>query len=191
MAKMLKDEIQVIKAVLMEVDDDTVALVAENYHTEADGSTGKTDRSKSLYRWIARAWKKDDYKKMVAWYMDDSRRLDRGKWPDEKLPYFLCVGNGSENWRIGNFFQTKLSKLRPWDYGQKVLQGWQTKTDKRDEGYNPGSKYVTEGYIAPDGTSHDITCKETFLKNIGVNLIAPHLMKSKLPPPAKKANSIA
>lgn len=185
MAKMLKDEIQVIKAVLMEVDDDTVALVAENYHTEADGSTGKTDRSKSLYRWIARAWKKDDYKKMVAWYMDDSRRLDRGKWPDDKLDYFFCVGNGSENSRIAGFFNEKLKKLRTWEYGQKVLQGWQTKTAKRDEGYYPGSKYVVDGYAAPDGKKYSITDKATFLNNIGVNLVAPHLMKSKLPPVKK------
>lgn len=187
MAKMLKDEIQVVKAFLMEVDDDTVALVSEHYHTEIDESTGKTDRAKSMYRWVARAWKKDEYRKMIAWYLDDSRRLERGKWPDEPLNYYFCVGNGSENWRIGNFFQTKLNKVRPWEYGQKVLQGWQTKTDNRDEGYNPGSKYITEGYVAPDGKVYDVTDKETFLKNIGVNLVAPHLMKSKLPPIKPKA----
>ena len=45
---MLKDEIQIIKAVLMEVDDDVIALVTEQYHTEADETTGKTDRSKSM-----------------------------------------------------------------------------------------------------------------------------------------------
>lgn len=181
MAKMLKDEIQIIKAVLMEVDDDTVALVTEQYHTEVDETTGKTDRSKSMYRWVARAWKKDDYKDMVRRLMDDSRRLERGRWPDDKLDYFLCVGNGSENSRIASFFDQKLKKLRTWEYGQKVLQGWQTKTAKRDEGYNPGSKYVVDGYVGPNGKKYSITDKATFLNNIGVNLIAPHLMKSKLP----------
>lgn len=182
MAKMLKDEIQVIKAVLMEVDNDTVALVTEQYHTEEDPSTGKTDRSKSMYRWVARSWKKDDYNNMVRHLLDDSRRLERGHWPDDSLDYFLCVGNGSENSRIASFFGQKMKKLRTWEYGQKVLQGWQNKTAKRDEGYNPGSKYVVDGYAAPDGTVYSITDKDTFLKNIGVNLIAPHVMKSKLPP---------
>ena len=181
MAKMLKDEIQVIKAVMMELDNDNVVLVTQQYHTETNPETNKVDRAKSLYRWVARPMTKDSLKKMIAGYLDDANRLNRGKWPDDKLDFFLCIGNGSENWRIGNFFQNKLKKLRTWEYGQKVINGWEAKTANRDEGYNPSAKYVIEGYVADNGDKISLTDKDALLKHIGENLIAPQIMKSKTP----------
>ena len=178
---MLKDEVSVVKAVMMEVTDNVIFLVNEHYHTEVNPETGKIDRSKSFYRWVGRADTKENYRKLIAWYMDDSRRLERGKWPDEPTPYFFCVGKGSENWRIGNYFETKMKKLRSWEDGQKRLHGWETKTVNRDCGYNPGALYVIEGYKDPDGNVVDILSKEEVLKHVGQNLIAPHIMKSKLP----------
>lgn len=185
MAKMLRDEVQLLKGFLMEVDDDTVALVTEQYHTESNPSTGKVDRSKSFYHWVARSWKKADYDKLINWYMDDARRLQRGHWPDDKRSFYLAIGNGSENWRIGDFLRTKLKKVLSWENGQKIMNGWKSKTAKRDEGYYPTAKYVVDGYDNGTGTALSLADKETFLKNIGCNLIAKPTMKSHLPPSQK------
>ena len=184
MAKMLKDEMTVVKATSMELADDIVMVVSEQYHTEA-GDTGKIDRSKSFYKWVATIEKKEDLKKKIAWYLDDSRRLDRGQFLDAslkpKFPYMFCVGNGSENFRIGEWFANKLKKVKPWEHGQKVLNGWESKTGKRDEGYNAGAKYVTEGYVCDNGDVVSLLDKDALLKHVGEVIVAPHVMKSKLP----------
>ena len=180
MAKMLKDEMSVVKAASMALDDNTILIVTEQYHTET-GDLGKVDRSKSFYKWVACIKKIDDLKKKIAWYLDDSRRLERGSWIDNKLGYYFCVGLGAENYRIGEWFTTKLKKMKSWEDGQKILNGWETKTEKRAEGYNPGAKYVIDGYVCDNGETISLTDKEALLKHVGETIVAPHIMKSKLP----------
>lgn len=185
MAKMLKDEMAVVKATSMALTDDVVMIVTEQYHTET-GDTGKVDRSKSFYKWVACIKNKADLKKKIDWYLDDANRLERGTWIDNKFKYFFCVGNSSENFRIGEWFATKLKKMKTWENGQKAINGWETKTAQREEGYNPGAKYVTDGYVCDNGETISITDKEALLKHVGETIVAPHIMKSKLPVPEAK-----
>ena len=183
MAKMLRDERQVLKAVTMAVEGDVIAILIQRYHTEANPETGKIDRSKSFYEWLMRIDTKENFRKLANWYLDDSRRLERGKWVgEEDAPWYFCVGDGSENFRIGEFINNKLKKEMSWEMAQKKLYGWETKTEKREEGYNTGAKCIIEGYKDKDGNAVDILSKEELMKHVGQNLTAPQIMKSKLPP---------
>ena len=67
-----------------------------------------------------------------------------------------------------------------------MLNGWETQTDKRAEGYNLNAKYVIEGYKDASGSIVDISKKEELMKHIGENLIAvPSSKKTKTPPQQK------
>jgi len=173
MSKMLADEIQVIKAVSMEVDSDTVLIATLQYHTEVRDDTGKLDRSKSFYRWAARAMKKNDVKDEIKARMADDKRLERGKWLDETLPFYLCIGNDSRNAAIANWLNLKLKKIVTWDAGQKILQGWKKKTAKTAEGFYPNAAYRIDGYTAANGDIVDLNDKDAILKHINQNLFAP------------------
>lgn len=184
MAKMLKDEMSVIKSVMVEIDPDTVVLVTDQYHTEKN-DLGKVDRSKSEYRWLARVMTKAEVKKMIDWCYADENRLNRWRWPNDKSKFYVAPAD-SQNSKVGNWLENKLKKIRTWDYGMKVFKGWETQTAKRQEGYNPAAAYVVDGYVADNGDIVSITDREALLKHVGQNLLAPHLMKSKLPPVTAK-----
>ena len=108
---MLNDEIAVIKAQSLKVDDDHIMIIAEHYHTEKN-ALGKTDRSKSKYRWIARVFDVDSLKKLIDYFYSDEHRLEKGRWPNDPDPWYLCVGNDSTGAAIGKFFENKLHKTK-------------------------------------------------------------------------------
>lgn len=173
MSKMLADEIQVVKAVSMEVDPNTILIASLQYHTEENKDTGKLDRSKSMYRWTARAMTKDAIEAEVKSRMADDKRLERGTWPNEKLPYYLCIDNDSRNFAIANWFNLKLKKTVSWEIGQKILKGWKKQTAKTAEGFYPNATYRIDGYTADNGDVIRLDDKEAILKHINQNLFAP------------------
>ena len=177
---MLKDEVSVLKSVMVQLDSETAVLVSLQYHVEP-GENGKTDRSKSKYRWLARVFKLADLKSKIEWCYRDENRLNRFKWPDDPDPWYICAGGDSENRRIGDWLATKLKKIQTWENGLKTLDGWETKTKKRQAGYNASAKYDTDDYLDPAGNKVSLKDKDELLKHVGQNLYKTRLMKSKLP----------
>lgn len=173
---MLPDEISLLKSVMVEVEPGTALLVTMQYHTEPN-SLGKTDRSKSKYRWMARVFKIEDLKKKIDWLYEDANRLNRFKWPNDPWPYFICA-NDSENGRIADWLSVKLKKLRSWEDGQKILKGWETQTAKRAAGYNLAAKYETEDYLDESGNKVSLTDKDALLARVGQNLWKLHNVKT-------------
>lgn len=177
---MLKDEIAILKSVMISIDDDTAVLATLQYHTEENPTTGKLDRSKSKYRWLARVFKLEDLKAKIKWCMQDENALAKFKWPDDNSPWWICAANDSNNKTIGKWLATKLKKIKKWDDGQLLLNGWQPKTASRKEGrYNTAAKYEITGYITDAGETVSLDDKEALLKNVGKNLYHAHQTKTK------------
>ena len=181
MSKMLADEIQVVKATTIEIDPETVLLATLQYHTESNADTGKLDRSKSYYRWMARVMTKNAANDEIRKRMSDTVRLERGKWPNDNSPYYFCVDNDSTNAAIARWFETKMkkSKIVSWDMGQKILNGWKKATAKSDEGFYPNATYRIDGYKSENGDIVSLSDKATLLKHVNQNLLASFVSKSK------------
>ena len=173
MSKMLADEIQVVKAVSIEVDPNTVLVASLQYHTESSPDTGKVDRSKSMYRWSGFVMTKDALKAEIQNRMSDENRLKRGKWLNEKLSYYFCIGNDSTNSTIANWLNLKMKKIVPWEMGQKFLKGWKNKTSSTAEGFYPNAAYRIDGYVCDDGAVVSLDDKEALLKHVNQTMTAP------------------
>ena len=180
MSSMLKDEITILKAVSIKVNDDVVLLATYQYHTE-ENEFGKNDRSKSFYRWYARVDSIENYKKLIAEWTSDEHRLEKNSWPNDNLPYRILVNKGVDKYSLAKFFATKLKKAVDWETGIKLLNGYKHKTAKSEAHYHAGANYEIEGYDAEDGTKVNLDDKEALLRHIGQNLYHPAILKSHLP----------
>lgn len=185
MARMLKDEMAVTKGIMIDLGNDNILFVVQRYHTERNEDTGKVDRSKSLYSWVARVTTRQEILDKISWCMDDKNRLNRFKFKNDPYPYYLAVGNSSDNAAFANFLTNKLKKMDSWEDGMKRLNGWETQTANRQAGYNANAKWMVKGYKADNGDMVDLDDHESVLKCIGQNLFADQVMKSKLPPNGK------
>jgi len=180
---MLKDEIQLLKSIMIRLDQNHVLLVTDWYHTEKN-DMGKTDRSKSKYRWLARVFTDDELKKMISTMYDDANRMNRCRWPNDPDPWYLCVGNDSTNGVVANWLAIKYKKVKTWEDGLKLLHGWETKTKNRDAGYNLAASYDIVDYLDESGNKVSLEDKDTLLKLVGQNLYKPHTKKQKTTPVA-------
>ena len=167
---MLVDEISMLKAVMVKLDESTAVLVTLQHHSEAGENGHKFNREKSMKRWIARVDTIDNFKKLIKDLAEDAVRLDKCVWPGDKLGKHICMGNNSTNARFSEFLETKLKKIKTWDEGLKVFDGWQTKTPKRQAGYNLNAKYDTEDYLDESGAKVSLRDKDALLKRAGTNL---------------------
>ena len=134
---MLKDEIAVVKSVMMSLDTDTTLLVTYQYHVELDPTDPagkKKDRSKSKYRYLARVFKTEDLRKKIIELRDDKNRLNKFRWPDDKWPWYICA-KYSDNSTVSDWLMTKFRKIKSWEDGQKILAGWQNGTKTRIAGF--------------------------------------------------------
>lgn len=166
---MLKDEITVVKSLMMQVDKDIAMLVTYQYHTETN-EFSKIDRSKSKYRWMARVFKTDDLVKKITSMREDANRLNKFRWPNDPWPWYICAGY-PENWKVADWLLTKYKKIKTWDEGQKILAGWKSSTSKRQEGFNEKAKYEIDGYLDKDGKPVSLADKQAILDHLGDNLI--------------------
>ena len=170
---MLKDEVTVLKSVMMNLDSELKMLVTYQYHVEADPldpAGKKKDRSKSKYRYLARIFKTDDLINKINELREDSNRLSRFKWPDDPWPWYVCAGY-SDNWKVADWLATKLKKVKSWEDGQKILSGWKSGTKTRLEGINEKAKYEIDGYQDDAGNLVSLTDLESLKKLVGKNLI--------------------
>lgn len=166
---MLKDEITVVKSVMLSLDQDTAMLVTYQYHTETN-EYNKVDRSKSKYRYMARVFKVDDLVTKIKQMREDANRMSKFKWPDDPWPWYICAGY-PENWKVADWLACKLKKIKTWEDGQKVLAGYKSGTKTRIAGFNDKAKYDLEGYLDNKGNTVSLTDKDALLKLIGQNLI--------------------
>ena len=180
---MLKDELHILKAVAIRVDDSHVMLATVQYHTEKTDE-GKYNKSKSFYRWFAKVLADKDWEAKFDYMLDDAHRLDKYKIPNDTTGLYLCCKNSTTNYDVGDWLQAKVSRALSWEDGMKRLAGFKTKTANRAEGYNTNAAYDTVGYKAENGDLVDITDKDSLLKHVGQNLIKPLLMGKKSSPTA-------
>lgn len=166
---MPKNEIAVVKSLLISLDANTSVLVTYQYHTESN-EFGKVDRSKSKYRWMARVFKNEDLVKKINWMREDANRLSKFVWPNDPWPWNVSAGY-PEHWKIADWLTSKLKKIKTWEEGQKFLAGWETKTKHRAERYNANAKYEVDGYLDEAGKPVSLTDKDALLKRVGQNLI--------------------
>ena len=166
---MLKDEISVLKSVMISLDPDTAVLVTYQYHTETN-EFSKVDRSKSRYRYIARVFKVEDLVKKIKEMREDANRLVKARWPDDPWPWYICA-KYPENGYVADWLAVKLKKIKSWEDGQKILSGFQTGTKKRIAGFNEKAKYEIEGYLDKDGNQVSLADKASLLARVGQNLI--------------------
>ena len=173
MAKMKKDEATLLKSLMIELDDSTVLLATQQYHTEPRESDGKPDREKSRYIWIARVMAKDDVQSMAKWCWADENRLNRWRWPnsDSFWPFYVLAG-GDDNRAAATWLLNKLKKIMTWEDGIKQIYGWKKETKSHPVGeYVKKAMYVHDSYKADNGDILDLTDKEALLKHIGQNLV--------------------
>ena len=166
---MLNDEITILKSVAISLDQDTAVLVTFQYHTETNESS-KVDRSKSRYRYMARVFKVADLVKKIQEMRDDANRLSKFKWPDDPWPWYICAGY-PENWRVADWLAVKLKKIKTWENGQKILNGYKAGTKTKIAGYNEKAKYDIDGYLDADGSQVSLADRDALLKLVGHNLI--------------------
>lgn len=166
---MLKDEITILKSLMVSLDNDTAMLVTFQYHTETN-EYSKVDRSKSKYRYMVRVFKIEDLVKKIAWMREDANRLNKFKWPDDPWPWYICAGY-PENWRVADWLACKLKKIKKWKDGQQLLAGFKPATAKQTAHFNDKAKYELNGYLDKDGNEVSITDRNALLKHVGQNLI--------------------
>ena len=178
---MLKDESQLLKSLMVRVDDNTILLVTEQYHTERN-DLGKVDRSKSKYRWLARVFSNDSLRNLISELYDDANRLNRFRWPKDPDPWYICGDNSSTNGVIASWLSIKLKKIMTWEDGMKKLDGWETKTALREAGYNLSAAYDTEDYTDENGQLVSLKDKDALLKRVDQTLYKVRVLKSKSKP---------
>lgn len=167
---MLKDEAQIVKSLMIKLDDDHAMIVVRQYHTERN-EYNKVIRANSSYRWLARIFKTKDLIDKIRWMKSDANRLTKFKWPDDPWAWYTAA-KYPEHMHIADWLMVKYKKMKSWDEGQKYLAGWKNATKTNSTaGYNANAAYATEDYIAPDGSKVSLKDKTTLLKYVGKNLI--------------------
>ena len=175
---MLKDEVQMLKATPIRVDDSHIMLVTLQYHTEKTDDNRRA-KGKSFYRWFAKTMSDKDWEARIDYLMDDVRRLEKYKIPNDPSGLYLCCKNGVTNYETGDWLGMKINKAMSWEDGMQHLKGFKKAAAKRAEGINPNAVYDTNGYVAENGDIVDLTDKEDVLKHVNQNLIKPAGMGKK------------
>lgn len=185
---MLIDEMTVLKGVMVQISPEAAVLVTLQYHSEPGENGKKYNSKKSSKRWIARIDTLENFKKMVKDLSADSARLNPNSWPDDPAKYRINFGNDSSNGKFADILETKIKKLKSWTDGMNIFDGWQTKTPKRQAGYNLNAKYDTEGWQDKEGKKFSLKDKDELLKRVGQTIWKPFVKMSKVPiaPPSSQ-----
>lgn len=162
---MLPNEITMLKAVSMNVDDKHVLIASEQYHTEKTDQ-GKRNKAKSLYRWFAKVKTIDGWKSYIDDLRKDENRLVNHKIPNDNVDYFLNLGNSSSKGTLADWLEIKLKKAKSWEDGQKHLKGWK----KKSSSYSPKDGYETENYKAENGDIVSLANQKQLLEHVDQNL---------------------
>ena len=179
MANIKTDEMAILKAVSIKLDDETVFINTLQYHTEKGDRDGqlRCDRSKSRYRWLGRVCKIADVRAKIAEFKQDANKLLPWMWPNDPSWNGKILYTDSDQTHAGSWLRSKLNKMVDWDLGVKLLDGY----DKKHDEYSVAKKYDTENYMTEDGTPISIKDKTALLARVGQNVWKEMVKKAKTP----------
>ena len=174
MSMMKPDEMQILKATAIKLSDDVILIATYQNHTETDPATGKKDRRKSQYRWLARVCDVHKVRAAVKEMFSDEHRLEPWVWPnDPSWPGKIVTSDSTKYW-FAKWLNIRLNKAVEWEDGMKIFDG-----DRFLKGeINPGATYVTDGYKADNGDIVSLRDREALLKHVGQNLWRPQYLKT-------------
>lgn len=180
---MKPDEMEIIRAVSVDLGDGLLMLLTQQYHTELDAGGLKNDRSKSRWRYLGRVARRDDLE--AEWLA--ARRPENASrpwtWPEDpswkgRILYMNdSTGAGESNW-----LRLKLSKAVGWDEWRRIAFGWKRDPAKAAEArkkkakvpaeelyteFNQAAAWPVEGFALPDGAPVDVMDPESLKKAAG------------------------
>ena len=182
---MRPDQMEIVRAVSVKLDEDTVLVLSYQYHTEKDPDalphpiTGKqpNNRAKSRYRMIGFVAGVKEIKSQVETLRTDAYRTKEWKWPaDPNWSGSILYMKDSTNYAFANWLRLKLRKAVSWEDGQRLMRGYKKQTDKGSQDFGkyvvftPNAVYDMKGYSCQDGSTVDLTDREALLAKKGQTL---------------------
>lgn len=177
MANIKTDEMALLKAVSIKLDDDNMFIMTLQYHTE------KGDRSKSRYRWLGRVCRIADVTAKISEFKQNENKLNPWIWPNDPSWNGKILYTDSDCSHAGSWLRSKLNKAVDWDTGVKLLNGW----DKKKNEYFTAKKYDTEDFCTEDGATISILDKDALLARVGQNVWKEQVKKAKATPAPQPA----
>ena len=203
---MQKNEIEILRAVSMSLDDsenrnpsdDTpILVVSYQYHTEKnepgenpeDPDGKKNNRAKSRYRMIGFVDTVRNIKAKIENLKTDAMRTLPWKWEnDPSWDGIVKYSYDNDNRGKANWLRLKIKKCVSWENGQLILQGMKKDLRKTVDGernpnyqkyaiFTKNAVYETKGYSCTDGTTADLTDRETLKTKVGQTLCKEIVMK--------------
>lgn len=182
-----RDEMEIIRAISVKLDADTVFFLTYQYHTEKSESIlsgRKNDRSKSRYRMVGRVMKVRDVEELARALHRDENRLKPWKWPDDpswggSVLYMLDASNeGFSRW-----LRLKLRKAIGREEAARLMKGYRKDTNRKSRTFGkyvvftPNAVYDTKGYTCTDGTTVDVDDFDALLSKVGQTVCKEIKMK--------------
>lgn len=181
MSNIKTDEMALLKAVSIKLDDNTMFVMTLQYHTE------KGDRSKSRYRWLGRVCRIQDVQAKITEYKQNENKLNPWIWPNDPSWDGKILYTDSDCSHAASWLRSKLKKAVDWDTGVKIMNGW----DKKKDEYFTAKKYDTEDFNTEDGTTISILDKDALLARVGQNIWKEQVKKAKTTALARQPNENA
>lgn len=186
---MHKDEMEIIRAISVDLGENLVFCLSYQYHTEKDPNDPegqRNDKSKSRYRMLGRVDTVENIEKMIQELHQDQNRVNPWKWPDDPTwDGRILYMKDSTNEGYSNWLRLKLRKKITPGEAARVFAGYKKDAKTAAEAKRKGAKprpeelysvfvknavYETEGYTCSDGTVLDITDFETLKAKKGQNV---------------------
>ena len=186
---MHKDEMEIIRAISVDLGENLVFCLSYQYHTEKDPNDPegqRNDKSKSRYRMLGRVDTVENIEKAIQELHRDQNRVNPWKWPDDpSWEGRILYMKDSTNEGYSNWLRLKLRKKITPAEAARVFAGYKKDTKTAAEAKRKGAKprpeelysvfvknavYETEGYTCTDGTVLDITDFEALKTKKGQNV---------------------
>lgn len=120
---MKENEMEIIRAVSVDLGDGLMFVLSYQYHTELNPTTGRNDRTKSRYRMIGRVDTKENFDKLYLETRKDENRLNPWKWPDDpSWTGSILYMNDATNAGFSNWLRLKTMKAVGWDEYSHIVR---------------------------------------------------------------------
>ena len=180
------NEVTILKAQSVKLDNDTVLVLTYMYHT-ADKEARKAGTDKSFYRYEGRIAKLADLKTEIHDLMQDAVALKPYVWPTKSKswnPAWFLGYHGSQttNKEAAKWLRRQTSKLMSWPDFLDLAKNGVKKTAKGIKSY-PSARYDLTDYDLEDGTklSLDTTDPASIAKLAGKTFSKQVILKRELP----------
>lgn len=175
------NEIAILKAASVKLDDETMMLLTYMYHTPE--KEARKSGEKSFYRYEGRVMKIADFKAEIAELKSDERSLQPWVWPTKsewwKPEYFLGYDAENNNAKAAKWYQLRINKMVDWPTFLKMAKEGIKMTAKGPKTY-PSARYDLDSYVTEDGESLNIDSPETMLKLVGKTFGKAMVLKREL-----------